>query len=178
MYSPALPDTLAPAPSASPDDAAPDTVSRCPTCGASVDARYCGRCGERMLEPRDHSLAAFLGEAFSTLTTLGNRFWRTLRGIPRPGFLTAEYMAGRRRPYLGPLQLFLVFGVVFFVASPRLGLNTARLDAFAESRVAGSVAAPLIADEVARRDTTSSRISSSDASEKVGSSHSRCWQAL
>lgn len=123
----------------------------CPTCGAAVAARYCGACGERMLGPRDHSLVAFLGEAFSTLTTLDNRVWRTLRGIPRPGFLTREYVAGRRRRYLGPLQLFLLFSVVFFVASPRLGLSTTRLDGFARSPVIGAVAGPMIEAEVARR---------------------------
>jgi len=153
MYSPALSDpAAAPAAAPSPDVAAPAAPGCCPTCAALVATRFCGHCGERMLGDRDRSLAAFLGEAFATLTTLDNRFWRTLRAIPKPGFLTVEYVAGRRSPYLSPLQLFLIFSVVFFVASPRLGLNTTRVDVLVESRVIGAVAAPMVAAEVARRD--------------------------
>lgn len=139
-------------PSAAPGVVAPAAaLATCPTCRSAVDGRFCGRCGERMLTERDRSLAAFLGEAFATLTTLDNRFWRTLRGIPRPGFLTREYLAGRRGRYLGPLHLFLVFSVVFFLVSPWLGLSTTRLEAFADSPVIGAVAAPMVDVELVRR---------------------------
>jgi hypothetical protein len=50
------------------------------------------------------------------------RLYRTARSlILRPGELTAEFMAGRRRPWLGPLQLFLVANFIFFVAFSAIG---------------------------------------------------------
>jgi hypothetical protein len=104
-----------------------------------------------MLTERDHSLRAFLGEQLSAVVTFDNRFWRTLRGIPRPGFLTAEYVAGRRRAYLGPVQLFLVFSVVFFFASPALGFMTTGLGQFLNDPIVGRLANPLVEAEAARR---------------------------
>ena len=43
--------------------------------------------------------------------------------IFRPGALTAEHIAGRRRPYLTPLRLFLLCNLVYFVAQPYTGFS-------------------------------------------------------
>jgi uncharacterized small protein (DUF1192 family) len=43
------------------------------------------------------------------------KFWKTLAALLfRPGFLTREYLAGRRRRYIGPARLFLVSSLVLF----------------------------------------------------------------
>jgi hypothetical protein len=39
---------------------------------------------------------------------------RTLRGLLTPGFLTAEYLAGRRQPHLSPFKVYLVCAAIFF----------------------------------------------------------------
>jgi hypothetical protein len=117
----------------------------CPTCSASVAARYCGVCGERMLGERDRSFGAFVGEAASHVFTLDNRLWRTLRAMFRPGLLTSEYVGGRRRPYLSPVQLFLLLSVAFFLIGPSLGLMNTRLAQFERDRVTSRVALPLVA---------------------------------
>jgi hypothetical protein len=45
------------------------------------------------------------------------KVWRTLKGlVVRPGFLTREYLAGRRARYLRPLRLYLTVSLAYFVA--------------------------------------------------------------
>jgi hypothetical protein len=124
----------------------------CPSCQAPVAGRYCAACGERMLEARDESFLAFVGEALEALTSFDNRIWRTARGLFRPGFLTAEHLAGRRRPYVGPVQLFLVLSVVFFLLSPGMHLYSTSLAQFERDGVLGPRVQAMVASEMARLD--------------------------
>jgi len=56
-----------------------------------------------------------LREAAGRYVALDGRMWRTLAGLLfRPGFLTREYLAGRRRRYIRPTRLFLVLSIALF----------------------------------------------------------------
>jgi hypothetical protein len=58
---------------------------------------------------------ALLREAAGRYVALDGRLWRTMSALLfRPGFLTREYFAGRRRRYIRPARLFLVLSVVLF----------------------------------------------------------------
>jgi hypothetical protein len=47
---------------------------------------------------------------------MGGRVYRTVYELFRhPGRLTADYIAGRRRPYMKPVQVFLAVTLLFFV---------------------------------------------------------------
>lgn len=92
-----------------------DALPSCDNCGASVPGRYCGTCGQR-LEPPIHSLGHFLRVAAEDLTHADSRLWRTLAALlVRPGYLTREFLTGRRVRYLPPVRLYLVLSVVFFL---------------------------------------------------------------
>ncbi len=59
----------------------------------------------------------FLREATGRYVSLDGRLWRTLAALLfRPGFLTREYFAGRRRRYIRPARLFLVLSLALFAA--------------------------------------------------------------
>ena len=59
----------------------------------------------------------FLGEATGRYVSMDGRLWRTLAALLfRPGFLTREYFAGRRRRYIRPARLFLVLSLALFAA--------------------------------------------------------------
>ena len=101
--------------------AAPPVVAteapRCDNCGASVAGRYCGNCGQR-LEPPVHSLGHFLTVAMEDVTHADSRLWRTLWALLfKPGYLTHEFLAGRRARYLPPVRLYLVLSLVFFLCA-------------------------------------------------------------
>ena len=107
---------------ASATTAAPATP-HCDNCGAAVAGRYCGNCGQR-LEPPVHSLGHFMAVAFEDVTHADSRLWSTLIALLfKPGFLTHEFLAGRRARYLPPVRLYLVLSVAFFLwaAAARTG---------------------------------------------------------
>jgi hypothetical protein len=94
---------------------AQEEVATCANCGASVQDRYCGRCGQR-LEHEIHSVWHFTQEATEDLTHADSRLWGTMNALLfKPGFLTREFLDGRRVRYLPPLRLYLVLSVVFFL---------------------------------------------------------------
>ncbi|HYL03912.1 MAG TPA: DUF3667 domain-containing protein [Steroidobacteraceae bacterium] len=109
----AAPQTAAPVPAPAPSAPA---IRLCDNCGASsVPGRYCGACGQR-LEPPIHSLWHFLRVAAEDLTHADSRLWRTLIALLlQPGFLTREFLDGRRARYLPPVRLYLVLSVAFFL---------------------------------------------------------------
>ena len=86
----------------------------CRNCGADARGAYCPVCGQetRVALPNARQ---FLRDAAGRYVALDGRMWRTLFGLLlRPGFLTREYLAGRRRRYVRPARLFLVLSVAVF----------------------------------------------------------------
>ena len=93
----------------------PAAAPRCDNCGAAVAGRYCAACGQRREAPV-HSLWHFTKVAAEDLTHADSRLWRTLGALlGRPGYLTREFLAGRRARYLPPVRLYLVLSVLFFL---------------------------------------------------------------
>jgi hypothetical protein len=87
---------------------------RCRNCGVAAPGAYCTACGQDT-RPGLPTFTQFMREATGRYVALDGRLWRTL--VPlflRPGFLTREYLAGRRRRYIGPARLFLVASLLLF----------------------------------------------------------------
>jgi hypothetical protein len=97
----------------------------CPECGAAIPERFCTRCGEKRVEACDYSLRHFLAEALNVFANLESPVPRSFFALLcHPGLLTSEYLAGRRKRYLKPLQLFVFCNLIFFFAQPLTGFNT------------------------------------------------------
>lgn len=91
------------------------THAPCGNCGAALNGHYCWNCGQPAENPV-HSLWHFIGEATEDLTHADSRLWRTLGALLfKPGFLTTEFLAGRRVRYLPPIRLYLVMSLVLFL---------------------------------------------------------------
>ncbi len=90
-------------------------VGRCVSCAAPLSGPYCARCGERVLEPEALTLRHFLVHTVAhELLHVDGKLWRTLRLLfVRPGRLSLEYAAGRRRPYVNPFRLLLIAIVAY-----------------------------------------------------------------
>jgi Protein of unknown function (DUF3667) len=96
--------------------AAAEATTTCRNCGAAVSGEYCATCGQetRIKLP---TARVFLREATGRYVALDGRMWRTLAALLfRPGFLTREYLRGRRRRYIRPARLFLVLSLALFAA--------------------------------------------------------------
>ena len=91
----------------------------CASCGQPVIGRFCPSCGERRLDRDAMTVRHFFTDAIvHELFDLDSRIWRTVRALLfRPGFLSLEYWAGRRRLYVKPVRLFLTAVVIYALAT-------------------------------------------------------------
>src|SRR6476646_10537554 len=94
-----------------------ETSQNCPECAAPLIDKYCHRCGEKLPDAHDLTLKHFLYHGLHELTHFDSKIFRTVQALLfRPGLLTVEYLAGRRKRYVLPLRLFLViFALNFFL---------------------------------------------------------------
>jgi hypothetical protein len=92
--------------------------SRCVACGADLSGQYCAACGEAAAH-HDPSLKHFAEEALETLAHVDGRVFASFRSlIIEPGLLAANFLAGRRKSQMGPVQLFVVCNVIYFLLQP------------------------------------------------------------
>lgn len=88
----------------------------CATCNTALQGKFCHACGEKALQPEhDFSVRHFLEETFESFTHLDSKLLRSFKWLfLKPGFLTAEFIAGRRVRYMKPIPLFIIAGVLFY----------------------------------------------------------------
>ena len=104
------------------------TDARCRNCGSQVTGRYCAACGQET-DIALPSPGRFLREAAGRYIALDGRLWRSLHALMfRPGHLTREYIAGRRRRYVRPARLFValsiaLFAILRFAAGPPIVID-------------------------------------------------------
>lgn len=104
-----------------------ESPDACPSCGATLVGDYCHDCGEKRPESRDLTLRHFFTEAAQELTSVEHsKLFHTIWALLlRPGFLTNEWIAGRRRLYLKPLNLYLgIFALSLFAYSAYKPVST------------------------------------------------------
>lgn len=112
--------TSIPTPSPSSPDAA---ATACANCGAPLAGPYCAQCGQAADDLRK-PLRLLASELSHDVFAFDTRFFRTI--VPlffRPGFLTVEYLSGRREPYVPPLRAYIFASVIFFGLVALVGKN-------------------------------------------------------
>ena len=114
------------------DGTRPD-ADPCPSCGSPIARHYCAECGERHPGDVDYSMRGLLHEAAHALSPVDGTVLPTLRALfTKPGLLTAEYFAGRRRRYMRPLAFFLAVNIAFFLIVPFTGLYRYGLEGYVD----------------------------------------------
>lgn len=91
------------------------TQKNCLNCNAEVMGRYCQVCGQENIETHEtfwqltthlvYDIVHFDGKFFSTLKKL----------LFKPGFLTKEYIRGKRASYLHPIRMYVFTSTIFFI---------------------------------------------------------------
>lgn len=117
----------------------------CLNCGTALvaGAHFCSQCGQ---DTANHppSLMEFVHEFVSHYIAVEGTLWKSLGGLmAKPGFLTREYLAGRKQRYVLPLRLLLTLGLLFFMALKLMpgGTHVVGLDEAADVDEAVQVAA-------------------------------------
>jgi hypothetical protein len=87
----------------------------CLNCGHRFEAagfRFCPACGQEA-RPKPPTLGEFVQQFGGAYFATEGALWRTLKLLLfKPGELTAQYLAGRRKHYVLPLRLYLTISVV------------------------------------------------------------------
>ena len=87
----------------------------CLNCGTTVIGKYCHVCGQENIEPKE-SVWHLISHFFNDITHFDGKFFTSLKDlIFRPGFLSKEYMNGKRVSYLNPIRMYLFTSFVFFL---------------------------------------------------------------
>ncbi|HQQ82740.1 MAG TPA: DUF3667 domain-containing protein [Cyclobacteriaceae bacterium] len=87
----------------------------CVTCGTIFHGRYCNRCGEKVVEPHERTLIAFLDGVLNAFTFLEGKFFRSIKLlISKPGQLSRNIANGNQVPYMRMLNLFFVANFFYF----------------------------------------------------------------
>ena len=101
-----------------------DIRTPCQNCSAPLHGDYCSQCGQRDW-PGGLTFGAVAGELFDDIFSWDSRIWRTLVALVfRPGFLTAEFLAGRRARYVPPFRLYLIISFVLFLVVSLVAATT------------------------------------------------------
>ncbi len=97
----------------------------CASCGAALHGKFCSQCGEKKLNEKDKSVMHFFEEFIHILTHADSKFLKSLKYlIIKPGFLTSEHLAGRRKMYTSPLSLFFIGNLLYLLIMPIDALNS------------------------------------------------------
>ncbi len=95
----------------------------CANCGTAVELHYCPNCGQKHAEGRLHMGHLFSEFAHNYLGTDSGFFFTLRQLIVRPGHAVNDFLSGKRRPYLKPVQFYLLMLTLFFVVSELLNVN-------------------------------------------------------
>jgi len=97
----------------------------CLNCGASpLYGRYCHICGQENLEPKE-TVWHLVDHFFKDITHFDGKFLSSVKYLlKRPGFLSTEYMIGRRASYLNPIRMYVFTSALFFLVL--FSLNSSR----------------------------------------------------
>jgi len=89
--------------------------TNCLNCGTEVIGKYCHNCGQENIEPEE-SFWHLVSHFFNDFTHFDGKFFSTLKDIIfKPGFLSKEYMKGRRASYLNPVRMYFFTSFIFFL---------------------------------------------------------------
>ena len=87
----------------------------CLNCNAQLQGKYCHICGQENIETKE-TVLHLVGHFFQDITHFDGKFFSTLKYLVfRPGFLSKEYINGRRGSYLNPIRMYVFTSALFFL---------------------------------------------------------------
>jgi hypothetical protein len=87
----------------------------CLNCGTILEGKFCPNCGQENLQMKE-SFGHMMNHAISDYFHFDDQFFSTMKPLfLKPGFLSNEYIAGRRIRYLHPVKMYIFISLVYFV---------------------------------------------------------------
>ncbi len=89
--------------------------NNCLNCNAIINGKFCQICGQENVETKE-SAWNLITHFFEDITHFDGKFFSSLKLlITKPGFLSREYMLGRRASYLNPVRMYIFTSAIFFL---------------------------------------------------------------
>lgn len=136
----------------------------CPTCGAPARSKFCQDCGEKKPSKSDFSIRHFFTHALGEFFHFDSKIFRSFGLLyARPGFLTAEYVRGCRKPYLHPFQLFFIANLIYFLMQPLIGWTGLRTTLYIQTHQMeySRMASRMVDEKIAARGVTAEQFARS-----------------
>jgi hypothetical protein len=96
---------------------APTPRSHCQNCSALLHGPYCSACGQHDFD-YSGSFWHIIEDGLEGALHFDGKFFKSARYIfTRPGFLTTEFIAGRRARYMHPVRFYVFASFLFFAAT-------------------------------------------------------------
>ena len=87
----------------------------CLNCGTIVQGKYCHVCGQENIVPKE-TFWSMVIHFFYDITHFDGIFFTTSKDLLfKPGFLSKEYMKGRRKSYFHPVRMYVFTSAFFFL---------------------------------------------------------------
>ena len=87
-------------------------IHKCQNCGNEIESDYCSSCGQ-VYESRIKPFSSLIRDFFGDIFALDSRTAITIKKlIFHPGFLTKEYLIGKRVQYVPPTRLYVLLSLL------------------------------------------------------------------
>jgi len=87
----------------------------CLNCGHQVEEHFCTHCGQENLELREDALH-LITHSIADYFHFESRFFATLKPLLfKPGFLSQQFVDGKRVAFIHPIRLYIFISIVFFL---------------------------------------------------------------
>ena len=87
----------------------------CLNCNTEVQGRFCHICGQENVEPKE-TVWGLVSHFFHDITHFDGKFFTSLKWlVVKPGFLSKEYIRGRRARHLNPIRMYVFTASLFFI---------------------------------------------------------------
>jgi hypothetical protein len=101
-------------------------LTHCENCGTELRGHYCSNCGQAAIDYR-RSFRHVIVDVLDSFLNWDSKFVRTIGLLLwRPGWLTNQFVDGRRVRFLHPLRLYLLVSIVFFLSAKLIPVNDAQ----------------------------------------------------
>jgi Protein of unknown function (DUF3667) len=89
--------------------------TNCLNCNTETQGPFCHNCGQENVETKE-TVWYLVSHFFKDITHFDGKFFSTIKYLfARPGFLSTEYMIGRRASYVNPIRLYVFTSAFFFL---------------------------------------------------------------
>lgn len=96
---------------------------QCLNCNATLSGKFCSECGQKAFLNKEsffHLAYEFTADYFH----FDGKFFSTIKNLLlKPGKLTHEYIEGKRKTYLNPIQMYLFVSAVFFLIMVKMTMS-------------------------------------------------------